>query len=337
MTNPILSIQIPKPCHEDWGKMHPEEKGRHCSVCNTTVVDFSSKTDNEILDALKVAKGKTCGRFLSTQLNRPLNYTVDLRKLPRHMSVTKIFMVAAFLAFGTMLFSCTDHLNKKMGDLNVKVIQNDAGNKLIYQDVQRLPYPAGLAIGKPVTLKGEAIVNEARNINEEDTNTVVYVKGKIRTARPINIEPNEVTDSLLRVNTIERDSSGYMNHHFVLGGAVFFKTVASDSLTNEKVPATAEITGTENVRSNTVPELIVFPNPSTGNFTVCYTNKKRCDVLIKVFDANGAFIKNITQIAQQNEGQYNIQVDLSPLPNGIYLVSMIRDGVQVTKTVVVSK
>ena len=185
------------------------------------------------------------------------------------MSVTKIFMVAAFLAFGTMLFSCTDHLNKN-GDLNVKVIQNDAGNKLIYQDVQRLPYPAGPCHWEACYFKRrEAIVNEARNINEEDTNTVVYVKGKIRTARPINIETNEVTDSLLRVNTIERDSSGYMNHHFVLG-AVFLKQLHL-ILTNEKVPCHGWNYQYRKCAFKYRSGTHCFPNPSTGNFTVYVT------------------------------------------------------------------
>ena len=32
---------IPNPCHEDWNKMTPEDKGRHCSVCDKVVIDFT--------------------------------------------------------------------------------------------------------------------------------------------------------------------------------------------------------------------------------------------------------------------------------------------------------
>lgn len=64
-------ITIPKPCHENWGSMTPEEKGRHCGVCNKVVVDFTKKTKEEALDILEQAEGKTCGRFRIDQISRP--------------------------------------------------------------------------------------------------------------------------------------------------------------------------------------------------------------------------------------------------------------------------
>jgi len=43
-----MYIRIPKPCHEDWATMTPNEQGRHCNACYKTVVDFSSMTDEEV-------------------------------------------------------------------------------------------------------------------------------------------------------------------------------------------------------------------------------------------------------------------------------------------------
>ncbi|MBA2481176.1 MAG: hypothetical protein H0V44_10985 [Planctomycetes bacterium] len=34
-------LHIPKPCHEDWAAMHPNERGRHCASCDKTVVDVT--------------------------------------------------------------------------------------------------------------------------------------------------------------------------------------------------------------------------------------------------------------------------------------------------------
>lgn len=65
-----MNISINKPCHEDWGKMTPNEKGAFCAVCTKDVVDFSKKTVQEIKDFFaKPIKGKVCGRFKEEQLD----------------------------------------------------------------------------------------------------------------------------------------------------------------------------------------------------------------------------------------------------------------------------
>lgn len=66
-----IQINIPEPCHEDWSKMTPQEKGRHCALCKKTVFDFTDKTDEDIVKTFKT-EGKVCGRFKTTQLNREL-------------------------------------------------------------------------------------------------------------------------------------------------------------------------------------------------------------------------------------------------------------------------
>ncbi len=66
-----LIIQIPEPCHEDWGKMTPTEKGKHCAVCSKEVVDFTRQSDEAIVK--HVLKNKNaCGRFTTKQINREL-------------------------------------------------------------------------------------------------------------------------------------------------------------------------------------------------------------------------------------------------------------------------
>lgn len=60
---------IPKPCHENWNKMTPEEKGRHCAVCSTVVVDFTKKTAEEVAEVVSKAQGTVCGHFNINQLD----------------------------------------------------------------------------------------------------------------------------------------------------------------------------------------------------------------------------------------------------------------------------
>ena len=67
-----LQLKIPTPCGEDWARMQPTEKGRHCQSCCKTVVDFTEMSDAEIIRYLSQAGPHVCGRVMPDQLNRTL-------------------------------------------------------------------------------------------------------------------------------------------------------------------------------------------------------------------------------------------------------------------------
>ncbi len=59
-------IEIKKPCRVDLNSMIPDEKGRFCNVCQTSVIDFTQKSTEEITSYFKTYKSeKTCGIFNS--------------------------------------------------------------------------------------------------------------------------------------------------------------------------------------------------------------------------------------------------------------------------------
>lgn len=62
---------IEEPCHEDWNRMKPAEKGRFCEACSKTVVDFSSMSDFSIVNYLEGKKNESvCGRFRPDQMDK---------------------------------------------------------------------------------------------------------------------------------------------------------------------------------------------------------------------------------------------------------------------------
>jgi hypothetical protein len=65
-----IKISIPTPCKEKWDNMTPDGNGRYCGHCTTLVTDFSAFTDRELVEYLSGKKGKMCGRFENSQLNR---------------------------------------------------------------------------------------------------------------------------------------------------------------------------------------------------------------------------------------------------------------------------
>ncbi|MCW3086446.1 MAG: hypothetical protein JWP12_3812 [Bacteroidetes bacterium] len=106
-----IKISIPKPCHENWNEMTPNEKGSFCMKCAKTVVDFTKKTTEEIRDFLTEQRGnKICGRFMNDQLEgtpKPIDLLIPIHLLPKKLSFRKAFVFAVFIAFGTTLFSCS--------------------------------------------------------------------------------------------------------------------------------------------------------------------------------------------------------------------------------------
>jgi hypothetical protein len=57
-------IHIPVPCSEDWNKMSKNTDGRMCDACQTTVVDFSNRSLEEIKTYFEVNAGKNvCGQY----------------------------------------------------------------------------------------------------------------------------------------------------------------------------------------------------------------------------------------------------------------------------------
>ncbi len=73
-TPPAFIISIPKPCNEPWEAMTPAGGGHHCAACRKTVTDFTGWSDAAIAAFYSKPENATaCGRFLGTQLDRPLH------------------------------------------------------------------------------------------------------------------------------------------------------------------------------------------------------------------------------------------------------------------------
>jgi hypothetical protein len=76
-------LRLPAPCAESWDAMTPTSTGRHCAACQQTVVDFTLKTDAEILAYFGPGSSGTCGRFRASQLERPLQPAAPASPAPR--------------------------------------------------------------------------------------------------------------------------------------------------------------------------------------------------------------------------------------------------------------
>jgi TonB family protein len=92
------NFSVPNPCDKPWDGMIPKENGRYCDSCQKVVIDFTNKSNQEIIDYINANSGKKlCGTFKKEQL-------IQTEK-EYHDYVIK-FVASLLLAFGMTLFSC---------------------------------------------------------------------------------------------------------------------------------------------------------------------------------------------------------------------------------------
>lgn len=164
----MFTISIPKPCHEDWDAMTPNEQGRHCGSCAKTVVDFTGMSDEEVKHFFLNKSERVCGRFMPAQLKQ-LVIDLPLNIFSVEMPAWKKFLLACLVVFGTTLFSCNTSIDGKIfqqsemtqltGD---PVVENSAALEMAASKTDTIP-PA--LVGKvaaqniktidPIEIKGD--------------------------------------------------------------------------------------------------------------------------------------------------------------------------------------
>jgi hypothetical protein len=125
-----LEISIPEPCHENWDAMSPTAQGRFCGSCQKEVVDFSGKTDTEILAFFEKYESP-CIRIETHRLDKPLVplYTYPMPRTPYRWyrplitaALIATLSVANVYAQGAPIPPKTEqtHPNIKKGDGRIK-------------------------------------------------------------------------------------------------------------------------------------------------------------------------------------------------------------------------
>lgn len=161
-----MKITIPKPCHENWDNMTPDEKGKFCSVCSKTVHDFTSFSDEELINTFDFNKN-ICGRFREDQLGVNLNFSLASK------------LALALLAVG----SFTNTMNAQETKIGkVKTSEKVPGVKMSVMSTDSFNRNQSIRIGAPVLtpenrplvlLDGKKIsIEELRVINTEIIETV---------------------------------------------------------------------------------------------------------------------------------------------------------------------
>jgi len=106
MTPNRAKIVITNPCSEDWNSMSADAAGRFCQSCQKSVIDFSSKSDEEIRAFLKNKQGEQlCGRFFVHQVER-IRIEIDPNLLVSGIPFWQKFLAILLVCFGADFLGC---------------------------------------------------------------------------------------------------------------------------------------------------------------------------------------------------------------------------------------
>lgn len=184
-----MKVTIPKPCHENWATMTPEEKGRFCQVCSKSVRDFTNASDQEIIDDLS-QNPNICANFRVDQLDRNLSYSF-LNSLFAKFAVGFVLTSGGLVAAQTQ--SQPHHpvkanaITKVTGEIMVakvpkKPVKIDKNSpfilgKIASTSVDRADVPVYVLNGKIIT------ENTFNKINPDTIEKMKVLKGKDATSK----------------------------------------------------------------------------------------------------------------------------------------------------------
>jgi len=128
-------IRIPRPCHENWDNMLPEEQGRHCRACNSLVMDFSGWSNEQILDYIASRSGApVCGRMDACQVRQPVPSYTAWAKHIGSSGMSFMHKVAAVIALCFGLLLSNESAAQQMPGKVKKRPQGQITGKMAVQD-----------------------------------------------------------------------------------------------------------------------------------------------------------------------------------------------------------
>ncbi len=142
-----MKITINEPCHENWDNMKPNDKGAFCLSCQKNVIDFTSKSIDQIKDFFNELpqSNNVCGRFKEKQLNE-ISFEHFINEFMNWKFVKKMAVIF-FLSLGGALFTGCSLVEDKhvVGELEMvpdtmKVAKQN--NDSIEKNVMMLGEPA---------------------------------------------------------------------------------------------------------------------------------------------------------------------------------------------------
>jgi hypothetical protein len=127
-------MQKPPPCYQDWDAMAKVPGGRLCAQCDKTIVDFSKKTWQDILEIQKASEFSTCGKYSTKQI-RHWGYQPPVTDLAwfRKFSFTSLLVLLGLKSVDAQVES--EHNTAYLQVISKDALAADISRKSVYRGI----------------------------------------------------------------------------------------------------------------------------------------------------------------------------------------------------------
>ncbi|MCU0436997.1 MAG: T9SS type A sorting domain-containing protein [Raineya sp.] len=305
-----FKISIPEPCHENWQKMTPQDKGRFCNACSKVVIDFTQMTEEEIIHFFQKHQNQAvCGRAKQTQLNKvykPQNF-LEKHYIHVYQNYRKSWIgnkYLSILSFILLITGCQSPENQT--------------NPLVQAHTETFKHISNII--NQNNKKKEIIIQEAKNIEE------VYYEKELPYAEKCIAMESELGGVIIMKPVPDIEDS--LEHH---------KNIKIDTIHTENLLSIADSSFLiVSLKNKNHSKLNIYPNPAQDKATIQYFLEADSEVKIYLLNNNGHLVKEFLHEAQ-TAGEHHLDIEIENLPSGIYFYTIETSLGRESKRFVISK
>jgi hypothetical protein len=179
----LKKIELAYACDEDWNKMTPVERGRHCAACQKTVVNFMAMSDEQVIAFYSnKAHAQTCGNFRLGQLEH-INKTLAL-DAPKTKSTSYLKPILASVLLSSS--ACSDETPQEKVRVNTTSISVSEKEHSIIEaknethDENSLEATKKRQFERPISTKKDTITLDTVHLDLETHVTVARMMGTVQ-------------------------------------------------------------------------------------------------------------------------------------------------------------
>jgi len=325
-----LSLQIPTPCHENWDKMKPEEKGRFCDSCQKCVMDFTNYTDAQLAQFFKKNKSDVCGRFREEQLDTDIE--IPKKRIPWVRYFFQVTMPAFLFSYKAkaQIVGEVAINNKTETSLKHPVCSSD--DKQSKREIKGHVVDSS---GDPIAYASITFKETQRGVSADSLGkfSIEYKNSNEKTLiiSSAGYETKEVSVNTSRVVILKRSASTELTP-VVIDGGYYYKGVTKCYSSCSVVNGSTLTTITSKRRDRYEIEkteigdisFLIYPNPAlhSSHINIKWSKPVNGNQSVLIYDMSQRLVQK-KDISVNNSSIMALQ--LNNLPSGTYVIKIIDE------------